>query len=144
MIGQVLLFLVVHQQPSLERCHCQAHKLLCMVQSHFFGFLVVCILYVCYILLHHICGLECLFCSCSPCSQLKYSVRPQSLLFVAMSIGYSSFETNHAICNMNNNKHTFCIMLKVKVNFFESQISSFKVVFLLQFLEPIIFKSQSN
>lgn len=70
MTGQVLL-LLLHQQPSLERCQCQAHKLLCMIQSYLSNFLVVYILYVCCILLHHIYGLECLFYSCSPYSQYK-------------------------------------------------------------------------
>jgi len=35
---------------------------------------------------------------------------------VAMPMGYpsSGLETSHAICYINNNKHTFCIILKVK------------------------------
>ncbi len=45
---------------------------------------------------------------------IKYSVGPRGLLFVAMLVGYPSSETSHAICYMNNNKHTFCIMLKIK------------------------------
>jgi hypothetical protein len=50
----------------------------------------------------------------APAHSIRYSVGPRGLLFVAMSMGYPSSKTSHAICYMKNNKHTFCIMLKVK------------------------------
>lgn len=144
MMGQVLLLLFLHRQPFLERPYYRAHKLLCMVQSYFSSFLVVCILYVSYILLHHIYVLECLFCSCSPCSQYKIQCWTMRSSLCGHVNGISIIWNEP--CNLLHELLQTHILHNVesKVNNFESQISSFKVVFFLQFLEPMIFRFQNN